>query len=51
MYGKFGTTVTAAGATTSLAYTGVPVLWLTVSGLTMIAAGFAALRLFPRRMR
>lgn len=51
MYGKFGTTVTAAGATTGLAYTGVSVVWETVAAITMLAAGFAILRLVPRSQR
>lgn len=49
MYGKVGGTVLTAGTpTAALAYTGLPVLWLIVSGLTLLAAGFAILRLVPR---
>lgn len=52
MYGKLGSTALAAGApTAALAYTGLPLLWLVVSGLTLIAAGFAILRLVPRATR
>ena len=49
MYGKIGSTALAAGApSAALAYTGLPLLWLVVTGLTLIAAGFAILRLVPR---
>ena len=52
MYGKLGTTAVAAGApAASLAYTGLPLLWLIVSALTLLAAGFALLRLVPRGER
>ena len=52
MYGKIGSTALAAGAlAAALAYTGLPLLWLIVSGLTLIAAGFAVLRLVPRAER
>ncbi len=52
MYGKIGTTALAAGApAASLAYTGLPLLWLVVSALTLLAAGCALLRLVPRGQR
>lgn len=51
MYGKFGTTIAAAGGSTSLAYTGVSVLWQVVAAVTLLAAGFATLRLVPRSQR
>jgi hypothetical protein len=52
MYGKIGTTALAAGApVVSLAYTGLPLLWLIVSAMTLIAAGLALLRLVPRGSR
>ncbi|GAA4885247.1 hypothetical protein [Actinomycetospora straminea] len=52
MYGKLGTTAVAAGAPAGvLAYTGLPLLWLVVSAMTLIAAGFALLRLVPRAER
>ena len=51
MYGKFGTTISAAGASTGLAYTGVSVLWQVVAASTLIAAGCAVLRLVPRANR
>jgi hypothetical protein len=52
MYGKIGSTALAAGApAATLAYTGLPMLWLIVSALTLLAAGFALLRLVPRGQR
>ena len=51
MYGKVGSTMTAAGGTAGLAYTGVSVLWEVVTAMTLIAAGFALLRLVPRSSR
>lgn len=48
MYGKTaGVAGTAAGA--GLAYTGSDVLWLLLGGFTLMAAGFALLRILPRR--
>jgi hypothetical protein len=48
MYGKAaGVGSTAAGAT--LAYTGTDVLWIGLAGFTLMAAGFALLRILPRR--
>jgi hypothetical protein len=43
----------AAGlpAATTLAYTGLEILWFVVLAFTLVAAGFALLRLAPRRER
>jgi len=54
MYGKIGSTAVTAGApTATVAYTGLPLmwLWLAVATLTLFAAGFAVLRLVPRAKR
>jgi hypothetical protein len=52
MYGKLGSTALAAGApSAALAWTGLPLLWLVVSAMTFLAAGFALLRLIPRATR
>lgn len=52
MYGKLGSTALAAGApSAALAWTGLPLLWLIVSAMTLLAAGFALLRLIPRATR
>ncbi|HJQ45642.1 MAG TPA: peptidase [Amycolatopsis sp.] len=46
MYQKVGA-VTAAGATSGLAYTGVNVVWLALAGFALLAAGAALLRIAP----
>jgi hypothetical protein len=46
MYGKLTAAVGPAG---TLAYTGVTVSWYLVAGLTLVFAGMATLKLFPKK--
>jgi len=50
MYQKVGA-VTAAGATSGLAYTGVNALWLVLAAFALLAAGAALLRIAPAMRR
>jgi hypothetical protein len=49
MYSKSGAVVAGGVPTGVLAYTGVQALWYVVVAFTLVAAGFALLRLAPRR--
>lgn len=49
MYGKLSALSGTAGGATALAYTGVDVLWIVLAAFTLVSAGFALLRVLPRR--
>jgi hypothetical protein len=46
MYGKLTAAIGPAGA---LAFTGLNLAWYLVAGLTLVFAGLAALKLFPKK--
>jgi hypothetical protein len=49
MYSKAGTVIAGGVPAGVLAYTGIGTLWYVVVAFTLMAAGFAVLRLAPRR--
>jgi hypothetical protein len=51
VYGKLGSTAFLALPAGALATDGLGTLWYAVAACTLLAAGFAAVRLIPRRER
>lgn len=51
MYGKLGSTAFLAMPASAVSVGGLGVLWYVVAATTLLAAGFALVRLLPRRER